>query len=88
MLLGFVLTRDPSGCGSEYECFGINAAGLRDIPNRKALSFLKNKKTALKVLQGSSNIKYGEKPLSRELKAVPAGPDPIHNGVPNKLKTP
>ncbi|KOM44074.1 hypothetical protein LR48_Vigan05g167900 [Vigna angularis] len=73
MLLGFVLTRDPSGCGSEYECFGINAAGLRDIPNRKALSFLKNKKTALKVLQGSSNIKYGEKPLSRELKAVPAG---------------
>jgi len=24
-----------AGCGSAYECFGANAAGLRDIPNRK-----------------------------------------------------
>ncbi|WVY99720.1 hypothetical protein V8G54_025793 [Vigna mungo] len=88
MLLGLILARDPSGCGSEYECFGVNAAGLRDIPNRKALSFLKNKKSALKVLKGSSSIKYGEKPLSWELRKVPTGPNPLHNNVPNKPSAP
>ncbi|WVZ00910.1 hypothetical protein V8G54_026979 [Vigna mungo] len=90
MLLCLLLTREPSGCGSAYECFGANAAGLRDIPNRKALSLLKNKKSTLKVLQGSSSIKYGEKPLSWELRKVPSGPDPLHhNGVnPKKPQTP
>ncbi|ESW22029.1 hypothetical protein PHAVU_005G120600 [Phaseolus vulgaris] len=91
MLLCLLLMREPSGCGSAYECFGANAAVLGDIPNRKALSVLKDKKTSLKAsLQESSSIKYGEKPLSWELRKVPSGPDPLHhNGVnPKKPQTP
>ncbi|KAG4384615.1 hypothetical protein JHK82_037822 [Glycine max] len=92
MLLCLLLMRDPSGCGSAYECFGANAAGLTDIPNRKVLPVLKDKKTsALKAsLRGSSSNKYGEKPLNWELRKVPSGPDPLHhNGVnPKNPQTP
>ncbi|TKY48678.1 CLAVATA 3 [Spatholobus suberectus] len=91
MLLCLLLMREPSGCRSAYECFGADAAGLREIPNRKVLSVLKDKKTTLKSsLQGSSSIKYGEKPLSWELRKVPSGPDPLHhNGAnPKRPQTP
>ncbi|RDX90755.1 hypothetical protein CR513_27353, partial [Mucuna pruriens] len=92
MLLCLLLTRDPSGCSSAYECFGANAAALRDSPNRKVLAVLKDKRTTLKAsMQGSSSsIKYAEKPLSWELRKVPSGPDPLHhNGVnPKKPQTP
>ncbi|KAK7371203.1 hypothetical protein VNO78_36771 [Psophocarpus tetragonolobus] len=91
MLLCLLLMREPSDCSSTFECFAANAVGLRDIPNRKVLS-LKDKKTATlrASLQGSSSIKYGEKPLSWELRKVPSGPDPLHhNGVnPKKPQTP
>lgn len=57
----------------------------------QVLSVLKDKKTTLKAsLQGSSSTKYGNKPLSWELRKVPSGPDPLHhNGVnPKKPQTP
>ncbi|XP_020203158.1 protein CLAVATA 3 [Cajanus cajan] len=80
-------------CSSAYECFGADAAGLREIPHRKLkMLSLKDKKATLKAsLRGSSqSIKYGEKPLSWELRKVPSGPDPLHhNGVnPKKPQTP
>ncbi|KAE9585636.1 hypothetical protein Lal_00009861 [Lupinus albus] len=90
VLVCLLLMRETSDCGSVHECIGANAV-LKEIRNRKVVSGLKDKKNSLKVsLEGSSNTKYGEKPLSWELRKVPSGPDPLHHngGTPKKPETP
>ncbi|CAL0332154.1 unnamed protein product [Lupinus luteus] len=90
VLLCLLLMRETSDCGSVHECLGAHAV-LKEIRNRKVHSALKDKKNSLKVrLEGSSSTKYGEKPLSWELRKVPSGPDPLHHngGSPKKPETP
>ncbi|KAK7272252.1 hypothetical protein RJT34_28732 [Clitoria ternatea] len=74
MLLCLFLSREHPGCISAYECFGANAATLKEIRNRKVLSVLK-----ASLQRTSSSITNGGESLSRELRVVPSGPDPLHH---------